>query len=490
LTSLKQKTVSGLLWSFIDNFANLGLNFIIGIILARLLNPEEFGLIGMITIFISISKSFINSGFGSALIRKKNCSQHDYSTVFYFNLAVGIIFYFLLFFSSYAIGNFFNQPQLENILKVLGFLIIIESLTMIQRTILTKRVDFKLQARISVISSVVSGIIAILMAYRGFGVWSLVALQLSRQAITSFLLWLWNNWKPRLIFSMESFKELFSFGSKLLVSGLIDTTFRNIYYLVIGKFFSAQDLGFYTRAQAFSNFPSQNLNRIISRVSYPVLADIQDDIPRLRINYQKLIRSTMFITFTLMLGMAAVAKPMVLTLIGEKWLPSVVYLQLLCFVGMFYPLHSLNLNMLQVEGRSDLFLKLEIIKKVLAVPVIAVGIFWGIKIMIAGMIINSMIAYFLNSYWSGRLIGYSSWQQIKDILPSFSLALIMASIVYLAGYFLPFSDLLKLIIQIITGSIIIFVSSEILKFRDYFFIKNLALEKIHSVKILNNGKAK
>jgi len=320
------------------------------------------------------------------------------------------------------------------------------------------------------------------MAYRGFGVWSLIALQLSLQAITSFLLWLWNRWRPRLIFSIESFKELFSFGSKLLVSGLIDTTFRNIYYLVIGKFFSAQDLGFYTRAQAFSNLPSKNLNGIINRVSYPVLAEIQDDIPRLRMNYQKLIQSTMFITFTLMLGMAAVAKPMVLTLIGEKWLPSVVYLQLLCFVWMFYPLHALNLNMLQVEGRSDLLLRLEIIKKVLAVPTIIIGIFWGIKIMIAGMIMNSIIAYFLNSYWSGRHIGYSSWQQIKDILPSFSLAIFMAGIVFLVGYLLPLSSLLKLIIQIITGAIIILVSSELFKFRDYFFIKNLVLEKIQTIR--------
>lgn len=486
--TLKQKTVSGLLWSFIDNFASRGINFVVGIILARILTPEEFGLIAMITIFIAISQSFINSGFPSALIRKQNCTQLDYSTVFFFNLVAGIVFYFLLFFSAHAISNFFNKPQLEDILKVLGLLLIIESLTMIQRTILTKRVDFKLQARISVISSIGSGIIAIFMAYKGFGVWSLVVLQLSRQAINSFLLWLWNHWRPQLIFSMESFKELFGFGSKLLVSGLIDTTFRNIYYLVIGKFFSAQDLGFYTRAQAFSNLPAQNLNSIIGRVSYPILAEMQDDIPRLRLNYQKLIRSTMFITFTLMLGMAAVAKPMVLTLIGEKWLPSVVYLQMLCFVGMLYPLHALNLNMLQVQGRSDLFLKLEVIKKVLAIPTIVIGIFWGIKIMIAGMIVNTIIAYYLNSYWSGRLIGYSFWQQVKDILPSFFLALFMAGIVFLIGEFIPFSAVWKLIIQIVIGAVIIFMSGEIMRFRDYLFIKNLTLEKIYSLKIFKNGK--
>jgi len=478
--SLKQKTISGLLWSFIDNFANLGLSFIVGIMLARLLIPAEFGLIGMITIFIAISQSFINSGFGSALIRKKNCTQDDYSTVFFFNLVVGIIFYLLLFFCAHAVSNFFNNPQLINIQKILGLVLIIESLTIIQRTILTKRVDFKLQARISVIASIGSGIIAILMAYNGFGVWSLVALQLSRQAINSFLLWLWNNWKPSLSFSVESFKELFGFGSKLLLSGLIDTTFRNIYYLVIGKFFSAQELGFYTRAQSFSNLPSENLNGIIGRVSYPILADIQDDIPRLRLNYQKLIRSTMFITFTLMLGMVAVAEPMVLTLIGAKWLPSVIYLQMLCLVAMFYPLHSLNLNMLQVLGRSDLFLKLEIIKKLLALPTIIIGIFWGIKIMIAGMLLNTVIAYYLNSYWSGRFIRYSFGRQIKDILPSFFLALFMAGIVFLIGVLVPLSSVWKLLMQIVFGAIIIFFSGEVLKLNDYIFIKNLVLEKLYS----------
>jgi len=478
--SLKQKTISGLLWSFIDNFANLGLSFIVGIMLARLLIPAEFGLIGMITIFIAISQSFINSGFGSALIRKKNCTQDDYSTVFFFNLVVGIIFYLLLFFCAHAVSNFFNNPQLINIQKILGLVLIIESLTIIQRTILTKRVDFKLQARISVIASIGSGIIAILMAYNGFGVWSLVALQLSRQAINSFLLWLWNNWKPSLSFSVESFKELFGFGSKLLLSGLIDTTFRNIYYLVIGKFFSAQELGFYTRAQSFSNLPSENLNGIIGRVSYPILADIQDDIPRLRLNYQKLIRSTMFITFTLMLGMVAVAEPMVLTLIGAKWLPSVIYLQMLCLVAMFYPLHSLNLNMLQVLGRSDLFLKLEIIKKLLALPTIIIGIFWGIKIMIVGMLLNTVIAYDLNSYWSGRFIRYSFGRQIKDILPSFFLALFMAGIVFLIGVLVPLSSVWKLLMQIVFGAIIIFFSGEVLKLNDYIFIKNLVLEKLYS----------
>jgi teichuronic acid exporter len=480
--SLKQKTVSGLLWSFIDQFANLGITFIAGIILARLLSPREFGLIGMITVFIAVSESFINSGFSSALIRKKDCTDTDFSTVFYFNLVAGILFFFILFFSAPAIAGFFDEPQLEAIVQVLGIILIIDSLTLIQRTILTKRIDFKLQARISVIASLGSGIVAIVMAFNGFGVWSLVVQRLLRQGLNSLFLWLWNRWRPLWVFSKQSFKELFGFGSKLLVSGLIDTLYRNIYYLVIGKYFSAQELGYYTRAEGFKNLPSQNLNSIVSRVTYPVLSSMQDDIPRLRNNYQKLIRSVMFITFILMLGMAAVAEPMIHTLIGAKWEPAIIYLQMLCFVGMMYPLHALNLNMLQVQGRSDLFLKLEVIKKIIAIPTIVIGVFFGIKIMIVGMMVNTLIAYYLNSYWSGVKIGYSFKQQVKDILPSFFLALSMGVLVYLLGELLPFSYPVKLIIQIVFGGLFVLVISEVTKFRDYIFAKQLVLEKIHSIK--------
>lgn len=488
--SLKQKTVSGLLWSFIDNFANLGITFIAGIILARILTPREFGLIGMITVFIAVSESFINSGFSNALIRKKDCTQTDYSTVFFFNLVAGIVFFVLLFFSAPAIASFFKEPELNPIVQVLGLILIIDSLTLIQRTILTKRIDFKLQARISVISSVGSGVIAIIMAYNGFGVWSLVAQRLSRQAFNSVFLWMWNRWKPLLVFSKNSFKELFGFGSKLLISGLIDTLYRNVYYLVIGKFFSASDLGYYTRADQFQSLPSSNLQGIIQRVSYPVLSSIQDDIPRLRNNYQKLIRSTMFITFILMLGMAAVAKPMILTLIGEKWLPSVIYLQMLCFVGMFFPLHALNLNMLQVQGRSDQFLKLEIIKKILAVPIIVIGIFWGIKMMIVGMMVNTVVAYYLNSYWSGRMIGYSFIQQIKDIIPGFGLALVMAIVVFGIGLLLPFFPVWVLGIQLIAGIAFVLIVSELFKIKDYIYIKTLILEKVKAIKTQKNEKIK
>jgi len=476
--TLKQRTINGLLWSFIDSFTNQGVQFVVGIILARILSPREFGLIGMLTIFIAVSQSIVDSGFSNALIQKKNCTQEDYSTVFYYNLIIGILFYAILFFFAPQISFFFKEPQLILLLKVLGIGIVFNAIGIIQRTILTKEINFKLQTRVSIVASVGSGSIAIIMAMLGYGVWSLVALTLLRFGLNSMFLWIWAKWKPKGVFSKKSFNELFSFGSKLLISGLIDTIYRNIYFLVIGKYFAAKELGFYTRADQFKAFPSKNLNNIISRVSYPVLASIQNDKEKLKHAYQKIIRITMLVTFCLMLGMAAVAKPMIIALIGEKWLPAVVYLQMLCFVGMFYPLHALNLNMLQVQRRSDLFLRLEIIKKALAVPTILVGIYWGIKMMILGMMVNTIIAFYLNSYWSGKMIGYSFIRQIKDITPSFLLALSMASITFLVGKYLDIPAIWQLFVQILTGILYVFLVCEIINFKDYIYIKLVVFEKI------------
>lgn len=475
--SLKQKTTSGLLWSFADNFSNLGIHFIFGIILARILSPEEFGLVGMLTIFVAVSQSFSNSGFSQALIRKKNPTQADYSTVFFFNLIIGVLCFVILFLCSGYISRFFREPQLKPLVQVLGFSVVISAFSIIQRTILTRRIDFKLQTKISVISSLASGIIAIMMAYLGFGVWSLVIKTITAYAITSILLWSWNKWKPALIFSIRSLKDLFSFGSKLLMSGLIDTIYHNVYYLIIGKYFSAQELGYYSRADQFRTLPSSNLTTVIQRVSYPVLSGIREDLPKLKEAYRRLIKSTMLICFVLMLGMAAVARSLVLSLIGERWEPSVIYLQLLCFAGMFFPLHALNLNMLQVQGRSDLFLRLEIIKKVLAVPIIVIGVIWGIKIMILGMIVNNIFAYYLNSFWSGRHIGYSFLEQIRDIMPAFILAVSMSAVVFVIGLIISLPPLAVLAIQIITGALITIGLCEGFHFKDYEYIKEIVKDK-------------
>jgi O-antigen/teichoic acid export membrane protein len=485
--TLKQKTVSGLIWSFLDSFASQGFLFIIGIVLARILTPKEFGLIGMLTIFIAVAQSFIDSGFSQALIRKNDVSQTDYSTVFYFNLIIGFICFLLLLLSAGPISRFFNEPQLKLLIQVLSLSLVINAFTIIQQTILTKKLDFKLQAKISIISSVFSGVVALIMAFAGFGVWSLVVKTITLYAMSSLLLWLWNGWRPSLIFNFQSIKELFAFGSNLLISGLIDTIYGNVYYIVIGKYFSANELGYYTRAEQFKSFPSTNLTSIIRRVSYPVLSSIKEDLPKLKDAYKKLIRSTMLICFVLMLGMAGVAKPMILTLIGEKWLPCVIYLQMLCFVGMFYPLHALNLNMLEVEGRGDLFLRLEIIKKALAVPTIVIGVLFGVKIMIAGMFLNSLIAYYLNSYWSGSFIGYSFLEQIRDILPSFFLAVCMSAVVFVEGLLIPLPSLALLIIQLITGALFTIGICEAFHFRDYLYIKEIVIGNLSKLKTKKNN---
>lgn len=471
-------TVKGLAWSFLDNIVVQGVGFITGIILARLLSPREFGLVGMVTIFIALGQSFVDSGFTQALIRKKECTQADYSTVFFFNVLVGIAWYILLLVSAGSIAGFFSQPELTGLVPVLGLGVVINAFSIIQTTQLTKRIDFKLQTRISVVSSILSGIIAVVLAFRGFGVWSLVVLSLARNILNTLFLWFWNKWKPSLVFDLTSFKKLFGFGSKLLLVGLIDTTYRNIYLAVIGKFFSAADLGFYTRADQFKQLPSQNLTAIVQRVSYPVLSSISDDFPAMKSAYKKLIKSTMLISFVLMIGLAAVAEPMVLTLIGEQWLVSAEYLQLLCFGGMLYPLHALNLNMLSVQGRSDLFLRLEIIKKALAVPVIIVGINYGIKVMIMAMIVNSLIAYYLNSYWSGRFIGYSMLEQVRDILPSFLLASTMGLAVFFTGHLIAASPIITLAVQILVGALLTIGLAELIQLDSYTYMKRTVLDQI------------
>jgi teichuronic acid exporter len=476
MASLKDKTIDGFKWSLIDTFAKQGAQFIFGIILARLLNPIDFGLIGIIIIFIAISDVFIYSGFSQALIRKNNCSQSDYSTVFYFNLIVGVLFYFVLFFSAGSIVSFFKEPKLFYLIRVFGIILIINCIGIIQRTILIKRINFKLLAKISIISTIISGALGVWMAYNGWGVWSLVWKAISQSLVTTLFLWLWTRWRPVFIISISSFRELFDFGYKLLLSGILNTAFRKIYHLIIAKNFSTVELGYYTRADEFKNIPSLHLYGVIGRVAYPALASIQNDNKKLKAGYKKLLRLTMLISFVLMIGLAAVSRPMILTLIGEKWLPSVIYLQILCFVGMLYPLHGFNLDILLIKGRSDLFLRLEIIKNLLIAPTIIIGVYYGIKIMLMLMVVNSCIAFVLNSYWSGKIINYPTTEQIADILPSFIVAVLMGGVVYPLGNFLPFSPMSILIIQIITGALIATCTAYVLCLNTFLELKAIFLQ--------------
>lgn len=382
--SLKNKTVQGVKWSFLDNVASAGVNFIVGLILANLLPPEEYGILAIIMIFIAISNSIIDSGFSNALIRKTNCKPIDYNTTFYFNLSVSVLLYIILYITAPYIAKFFHEPILIEVTRIISWILIINALAIIPRTIFIKTIDFRIQTKVSLISSIFSGVIGIGMALNKMEIWSLVSQQLSRQLFNTFLLWFYCSWKPRREFSIQSFKELFYFGCKLMLSGLLDTIWKEIYYIIIGKFYSSSQLGQYTRAGQFSSIFSNNLTAVIQRVSFPVLSTIQNEKLRLREGYRRIIKMSMLITFACMLGLAAIAKPMILILIGEKWIPAIVYLQIICLSSMLYPLHAINLNILQVEGRSDIFLKLEIIKKIIGIGPIILGIFYGIEPMLWG----------------------------------------------------------------------------------------------------------
>lgn len=475
--SLKSRTIRGVIWSFVDNIASSGITFLVSLILARLLTPEEYGIMAMISIFIAISNSIIDSGFSNALIRKINIQRIDYNTVFYFNLVISILLYSVLYLSSPFISDFFKEPVLIDITRVIGVVLVINALAIIPRTQFVRDVDFKTQTKVSLISSILSGVIGVGMALIGFGVWSLVGQQISRQLFNTVFLWCYSQWRPHWEFSLGSFKEMFSFGSKLLLSGLIDTIYKNIYYIVIGRFYSSAQLGQYTRAEQFKIIFSSNLTSVVQRVSYPVLSSIQDEPERLREAYRKVIKMTMLVTFACMFGLAAVAKPLLLILIGDKWLMAAFYLQIIALSGSLYPLHAVNLNILQVKGRSDLFLKLEMIKKVIAIGPLFVGVFCGIESMLWCGFITTSIDFFLNSHYSSALIGYSTKSQIKDIFPTFLVSLFVAFIMY-AFSFWNISAYIIFLIQCIVGFTLAVFIYERLKFEEYLEIRHLVLSII------------
>lgn len=481
-TSIKEKTVSGVGWSAIDSIARYGISFVVGIILARLLSPDEYGLIGILTIFINLFGVIVDGGFTNALIRKQRATDADYCTVFYANLAISIILGFILFVCARPIAVFFERPELVDLTRVMSSIVIINALAIVQKARLTKQINFRLQTKISIFSSIASGVIGISMAYSGYGVWSLVGQQISNQFISTVLLWVYNRWVPKLIFSWCSFKDLWSFGWKLLVSGVLGSLTDDIYNAVIGKSFSPQSLGYYSRSHQFSSIFSTNITSIVSRVSFPVLSTLQDDPKRLKEGYRRVIRVTMLPTFVLMLGLAAVAKPLILVLIGEKWLTSACLLQIICFYAMLNPLHALNLNAIQVVGRSDITLKLRIIKSTLAIiPILAGILLNSIYFMLLGSLFTNYFSYYLNTYYSGPLLNYSIKEQLKDVLPSLGIALLMAIPVFLLSY-TPFRPFLQLILQVIVGALIVIITCELLKLPEYCEIKNIVEQYIIKLK--------
>lgn len=464
--SLKNKTVKGVVWSTLERFSVAGVNFIFGLILARLLMPSDYGAIAMLAIFMAVAQTFIDSGFSNALIRKPDRTETDNATAFYFNIGVGLLAYFLLYLVAPSIARFYETPILIPLTRIMGLNLLFNSLCVVQQALLTARIDFKTQAKISLSAAVISGLVGIGFAYNGYGVWALAIQSVLASVIRTVLLWILAKWRPKAEFSRQSFHDLFGYGSKLLMSGLLDTTYNNLYTIVIGKCFSAANLGVYSRADQWANFLAVNITGILQRVTFPVLSTIQNEDERLRKDYRKFLRLSGFVVFPLMMGLAAVADPLTRFILTDKWADSIPLLRILCFALMLYPIHAINLNLLQVKGRSDLFLRLEIYKKVLGVLTLCVTIPMGITAMCLGRVFTSWAALAMNTHYTGKLIGLGFFQQLKDYLPTLLNSFIMGGLVYIVTIAITGSSL-QLLIGFIIGLVYYILSNSLIKTEEW-----------------------
>lgn len=451
--SLRKQAISGMMWTFAQQFSTQGIGFIISVVLARLLLPAEFGIIGMIAIFMGIGGALVDSGLASSLIRTPDANQEDFSTVFYFNIAGSILMYFILYLSAPYIAKFFNQPILTNITRVYGITFIINAFSTIQLTRLTQMLDFKTQMKVSVPALIGGGALGITLAYMGFGVWSLVWMRVFQSFLNSLQLWIVSKWKPSFIFNVEKFKYHFNFGYKLLLSGLLDTVFTNIYTVVIGKLFAPAQLGFYTRANSVVQLPVENISGALNKVTYPLFASIKDDNERLKKVYKKIMQMVTFLIAPILIIMGVLATPLFRFVFTEKWLPAVPYFQILCISGILYPFHIYNLNILNVKGRSDLFLKLEVIKKVLLVITILVSIQFGLYGLLWGVVVSSALALFINAHYSGKFIHYNGFEQLKDVSPILLIAIASGVLTLIADKIMTNSNITDIFRIILGGAV-------------------------------------
>ena len=476
--SLRKQAISGMLWTYTQQFGNQLISFIVSIVLARFILPEEFGLIGMITIFMGIGTALFQGGLTSSLIRTSELNQEDYCTVFYFNITGSIIVYGILFISSPWIAEFYHQPKLINITRVYGLTFILSALGAVQNTVLTKELKFKKQAIISLPALILSSLVGVLMAYNDYGVWSLVTSAIVNSLIFSLFLWFDSDWYPKKVFSKNKFREHFYYGYKLTLSGVLDIIFTNIYQIVIGRYYSAAQVGFYSRANQLMMLPVGNISGAINKVIFPLFSKIQDDIPRFRIAYKKIMQLVLFIVTPIIVLMGVLAKPLVVLLFTDKWLPMVSIFQIICFTGILYPIHLYNLIVLQVKGRSDLFLKLEVVKKVLSAIILIVTFFFGFYALLWGQLLFSILALLINTYYAGKMLEYSMFNQLKDISPIFIFALTMGIIIYgIDSLLINQTYILRLILGSLAGSITYILVANVFKFQSIQDIKNLIFNK-------------
>lgn len=448
MSELKNKTVNGLKWSALERILSQGVQLFLMLILARLLGPKAFGLIGMLAIFIAIGQVFIDSGFSSALIRKTDRTNIDYSTAFYFNIIVAVCCYTLLFFSAGYIADFYQQPDLVLLTKVIGLTLIANSFSVVPRTILTVSMNFKAQAKASICSVTLGGVVALILAWKGYGVWALVAQTLSASVLSALFLNVITRWVPALSFSKKSFDYLFGFGGKLLLSGLLDTAYNNVYQLIIGKKFSAEHVGQFTQANQISSIPAMTMTNIIQRVTYPMFSHMQEDSHKMDEYYLLTMKVAALFIFPLMAGVAILAQPLLQLVLGSQWHEAAGLVTILALAYMLYPIHAINLNVLQVKGRSDLFLKLEIIKKVIGISIVALTMNYSIYIMCFGLLIHSYLALVLNTYYTGKLTGLTVWRQFKEVSPIWLITMISCFMTKLIAMHLAMQDIWQIVIML------------------------------------------
>ncbi|MEG1075748.1 MAG: lipopolysaccharide biosynthesis protein [Mucinivorans sp.] len=463
--SLKQQATNSVFWSSIERFSVQGIQYVLSILIARQLLPSDYGMIAMLGIFMAVAQTFVDSGFGNALIQKKHRTETDYSTVFYFNIAVAIVLYAILYFCSPFIASFFGEPKLDMVTKVIGLTLIINSIGIVQQTKLTVALDFKRQAYASLVAVMLSGAVGIWMAYNGYGVWTLVWQALLNNVLRVALLWCFTIWKPIAVFSIESFRGLFAFGSKLLASQLLHTIYTNLYTLVIGKQFAATELGFFNRASTLAQFPSSNFTNVIVRAVYPIQCKIQDDTAQLNRTFLVYLRMACYVIFPIMIALCVMAEPLIELLLTDKWLPAVPFFQILCLAYMWDPVMKINHNMLNVKGRSDYFLRAEIIKKAVAVLILVATIPFGITVMCLGLIAYSFADMLIIIHFTHRLTQITLAQQTKALGPVILLSATMGLVIWLT-MLLGTTALWQLILGSIAALIYYFGGSYMLKFNE------------------------
>ena len=476
--SLQKQASAGVVWTFIQQFGQQIVNFGVSIVLARLLMPSEFGLIGMISVFIGIGNALVNGGLTQSLIRSKELDQEDYSTVFFYNLGASIIIYALIYVCSPLIADFYNQPILIGIIRLYCLSFIISALTAVQQARLTKEMNFKIQTIIGLPSLVIGGVSGIILAYLGYGVWSIVWSQLISGVAKTIQFWKYSGWSPSIVFSLDKFKSHFKFGYKITLSNLIAKIASNSYLIIIGRFFAASQVGYYTRAETMKNLPVTNLSVALNKVTYPLFSDIQNDNDRLKKVNQKLMKIVVYVIAPVLVFSAVLAIPIFRFLLTEKWLPAVPYFRILCVAGILSPIEMYNVNILMVKGRSDLMLKLTIMKNVLLAIGILIGIQFGIYGLLYAQVALSLISFLMNAHYTNKYINYTAIEQLRDLVPIFLLVLITGfSIYFIDSYLSSQIDIFRIIIGLGTGIGLYVILSHLFKFSSFTDLRKLVFKK-------------